>query len=134
MTSTRQNGHMYVELTAPEDLELAMERVRAALGDAGIGVRDLRAVTQNEDGHIATDLLISGIWDHETGKRDCDGQCRGSGREHRGWLELTPEQQQAFARRYARFMTNCREDELELDTMLREAEEFRGVALSSHDR
>ena len=132
MTSMQQNGHIYVELTAPENLGPAIERVRAALGDAGIGVRDLRAVTKNEDGHITTDLLISGIWDQETGKHDCDGRCRGSGREHKGWSELTPEQQQAFARRYAQFITNCGEDELALDFLLQGAQEFGNVALSSH--
>ena len=134
MTSTQQNGHIYVELTSPEDLGRAIETVRAALGDAGIGVVDLRAVTRNEDGHIVTDLLISGIWDHETGKRDCDGPLPGLGARAPG-LERTDSRTAAgVRRRYAQFMTNCREDQLDPDLLLQDAEEFGGVALASHSR
>ena len=110
-----------------------MDRLRDALRAAGIGIRDCRTVAGVRDGYMFTHLLIQGIWDQETGCDDCRGECRGQTPRHVPWRDLDEEQRDAFARRYTRFLENCRQDQLQPELLLQDTPEFEDVQLSRHN-
>ena len=108
------------------------DRLRDALWAAGIGIRDCRTATGVRDGYAFTHLLIQGIWDQETGCDDCRGECRGQTPRHVPWRDLDEEQRDAFARRYTRFLENCRQDQLQPELLLQDTPEFEDIQLSRH--
>ena len=122
MTATQ---HLYLDLGQLTD----PERVLAALRAADIHPDDYRPVSRNNTGHIVTDLLAQGIWDHESGAQECQGNCPPE-RRHLTWDQLTQDQKVAFTANYARFLTNCTSDELLLNTLLENEDLFEQVALS----
>ena len=127
MTTTKNttSRNLHLSLGAPEDLENVVE----ALQQAGIKVEECRPVSNNNDGHIVTDLLAQGIWAEGTGANKCRGNCPRD-KKHHLWKDLSEDQRAEFARRYAIFLTNCTSDELIAEVLLDDADEFEEVALS----
>ena len=120
---------MYIELLEPAEVQT----VRQALRDAGIATAaGCRTVTRNHEGHIITDLLIAGIWDHETGQMTCDRSCRNNPRPHRKWGQLDQEQQRSFIASYVSFIEQSRSAWLEPAATLEQDQRFDAVALSPH--
>ena len=116
--------YIYVELNEPA----GEENVIQALRDAGMPARQAREVRRNVDGQIITELLAQGIWEHHSGQAHCRQNCPQD-RRHRSWNELTEIQQEAFWKKLARFLETCRQDELSLSLLLRDAREFQETAV-----
>lgn len=124
----RQGSHFYIEFSETQQ----PDQIRNALKAAGMATSDCRAVTPNTDGYIITQVLIAGIWNHETGEARCKDQCPKSGPTHTPWHDLTPEQQDIFRERYVEFLESCRQQELSPCTLLEDLDQFLSVALFPH--
>ena len=125
MTEKHQN--LYLEFSEPVE----RQAVNEALARAGLTVSDSRAVTKNNDGYIITNLLAKGIWNHESDSTNCAGPCPET-KKHLEWEELSPDQQQTFMSSFAQFLTKYTSEELMLNLLLEDEDDFEGVALDKH--
>ena len=119
---------MHLHLEDPETNQDVLDALRA--GD--IAVKELREVTEIQDGYSLTESLMRGIWEHETGQAECSDRnpdkCPHNP-PHRGWEELEGAQRSTFLNNYVRFMENSRADCLLPILLLGDEEQFEGTAL-----
>lgn len=120
--------HVYLELSEPR----SPEDIARLLGRANAPVTDARAMTSLERGYALTESLAYGIWQDESGAAECRGQCPPQ-RRHRHWEQLSEDQRTRFIDNLARFLENCRTEELMLDLLMESDEEFETVALQRDD-
>ena len=78
---------------------------------------------------MMTDLLLQGCWNHESGYDDCEDNCRTTPAVHRGWRDLTQEQQDTFAAAMAGFMDRSRYEQFLLTESLQNQPVFQNVRL-----
>ncbi len=118
----------YLELKNPS----TAPAIQAALESCGLEISDeIRTVTRNYEGAILTNLLAQGIWEHRTGNNSCTHPCPGP-ETHRAWAQLSDEQKDTFLQNYARFVENCRVEELRIDILMEGEEEFQNIRLTPH--
>ena len=116
---------VYIETSDP----LSEQKARTILRQAGIAVLDVRAISANHIGIMMSDLLLQGCWNHESGYDDCEDKCRTTPAVHRGWRDLTHEQQDTFAAAMAGFMDRSRYEQFLLAESLQNQPVFQNVRL-----
>ena len=88
------------------DQPLSQERLLDILRSHGIVARAYRNPIPKNAGVILTPMSVRTFWEVSTGLIQCDGSCRGTGTEHRGWEDLTPRQKRAFNESLVRLINN----------------------------
>ena len=119
-----RSGNIHLELAQ----ETGLKEIEEVLNRAGIHVQQTRTVTPIHNGYSMTDLLITGIWDHETGYEQCRGKCN----QHRSWDSLNPEQKRSFTDRYTQFIENCQEADFQPEVLITGDDQFENVRLTKH--
>ncbi len=95
------NAH-YFETGQP----VSPNRIRDLLQKDGIEIRQYRNPLPKHAGVILTPWTIRTIWELATGLTECNGNCQGTGEEHRQWEDLTKRQKLAFNERVIQMMNN----------------------------